>query len=71
MSIEEAARIIEALTGVPPAPGGKKTTRTTRQEKREQAERVKKFLSLPVPLQEGCLKYAQNIMDAYRSQEVP
>jgi len=60
----EAAKVIESLTGVPPAiPGLRKMTR---KERREQAARVKRFLALPVPLQEGCLKYAENIMDSYR-----
>ncbi|MBI2849781.1 MAG: hypothetical protein HYX80_01905 [Chloroflexi bacterium] len=57
-----AARAIEDLFNVPPQPG---LRRTARQEKEEQAERVKRFLALPVPLQEGCLRYAQNILQAY------
>ena len=60
-----AARALEELFKTPPQPGLRKMAR---QEKEEQAERVRKFLSLPVQLQEGCLRYAQNILDAYKSE---
>lgn len=68
MSQEEeliaAARLIESLFRAMPSLARRQTTR---QERLEQAKRVRKFLSLPVPLQEGCLKYAQNILDAYKN----
>lgn len=61
--VEEAARVIEQLTGVPPKMPLRKMTRKERQE---QAARVKRFLVLSPQLQEGCLKYAENIMQGYR-----
>ena len=61
-----AAKVLEELFNVPPQPALRKVTR---REKEEQAERVRRFLSLPVPLQEGCLRYAQNILDAYKSED--
>jgi hypothetical protein len=67
MSQEEflaAARTVASLfSGQPLKARGK----TSRQERLEQAERIRQFLTLPIPLQEGCLKYAQNILDAYRN----
>ena len=60
-----AARTLEDLFNVPPQPELRKMKK---QEKNEQAERVRRFLALPVPLQEGCLRYAQNILDAYQSE---
>jgi len=60
-----AARTLEDLFNVPPQPELRKMKK---QEKNEQAERVRRFLALPVPLQEGCLRYAQNILDAYKSE---
>jgi hypothetical protein len=62
--LAEAAKVIEALTGVPPTVP--ELRKVTKRERQEQAARVKRFLALPVPLQEGCLKYAENIMDTYR-----
>jgi len=50
---------------VPPQPELRKMTK---QKKNEQAERVRRFLALPVPLQEGCLRYARNILDAYKGE---
>jgi hypothetical protein len=38
----------------------------TRRQKREQAARVKRFLALPVSLQEGALQYAEKIRESYR-----
>jgi hypothetical protein len=62
--LAEAANVIELLTGVPPAiPGLRKMTR---KERREQAARVKRFLALPVSLQEGALQYAEKIRRSYR-----
>jgi len=62
----QAARVLEELFNLPPQPELRKMTR---REKGEQVQRVRKFLSLPVQLQEGCLKYAQNILDAYKGEE--
>jgi hypothetical protein len=58
----EAAKIIESLTGVPP------TIRKpmTRKEKREQEERVRRFLLFPLRLQEGMLRYGENLRGAYK-----
>jgi len=61
--LAEAARVIEQLTGVPPVFPRK----MTRKEKQEQAARVKRFLALPPQLQEGILKYGENIQQAYRA----
>ncbi len=61
-----AARAREGLFNVPPQ---LELRKMTRREKDEQAQRVRRFLSLPVPLQEGCLRYAQNILDAYKSED--
>ena len=60
-----AARTLEELFNVPPQPELRKMKK---QEKNEQAERVRRFLALPVQLQEGCLRYARNILDAYKSE---
>lgn len=59
--LEEAARVIEALTGVPPTI----QRRMTRKEKQELAARVKRFMALPPQLQEGILRYGENIREAY------
>jgi hypothetical protein len=60
-----AARALEELFNVPPQPELRKMKK---HEKDEQAERVRRFLALPVPLQEGCLRYARNILDAYKGE---
>ena len=36
-------------------------------KKREQEERVRKFLALPVRLQEAVLRYGESLRRAYRS----
>lgn len=59
--VAEAAKVIEQLTGVPPTIRQK----MTRKERQEQATRVKRFLALPLPLQEGILRYGENIQKAY------
>jgi len=59
--VAEVAKIIEQLTGMPPAFPRK----MTRKEKQEQAARVKRFLALPPHLQEGILHYGENIQKAY------
>ena len=61
--VTEAARVIEQLTGVSPLLPERKMTRKERQE---QAARVKRFLALPPQLQEGILRYGENIQKAYR-----
>ena len=56
------AHAIEALTGVARvAPAHQMTAR----EKQEQAARVRRFLALPPELQEGALRYAENIKMAF------
>lgn len=60
--IVEAAKVIEQLTGVPPILPERKLTRKERQE---QASRVKRFLALSPQLQEGILRYGENIQKAY------
>jgi hypothetical protein len=62
---EEAARIIEQLTGIPP--GGRRNIgrKMGRREKREQATRVRRFLALSPELQEGVLRYAEKLKRAY------
>jgi hypothetical protein len=62
---EEAARIIEQLTGIPP--GGRRNIerKISRKEKREQAARVRRFLALSPELQEGALRYGEKIKKAY------
>jgi hypothetical protein len=62
--VAEAARVIETLTGVPPAVPG---SNTTGEEKRAEAARVRRFLALPVRLQEGILRYGEHIQKAYKS----
>jgi len=59
--LAEAARVIEQLTGVPPA----FPVKMTRKERQEQAARVKRFLALSPQLQEGILRYGENIQKAY------
>ncbi len=62
----QAARAIEDLLNAPPH---LELRKKTRRDEEEQAQRVRRFLALPVPLQEGCLRYAQNILDAYKSED--
>jgi hypothetical protein len=64
-AILEAARVIEVLLGVPPTVSGR---RMTKRERQEQAERVRRFLALPPELQEGVLRYAENMKGAYLSK---
>lgn len=60
----EAAKVIEAITGVPPSIPERELTR---KEKQERAARVKRFLALPPHLQEGILRYGENIQRAYQT----
>ena len=62
----EAARTIEAITGVPPAIP---LRRKTRKERQEQVARVQRFLALSPELQEGALQYAENMKGAYLSKK--
>jgi len=64
--VKEAARLIEHLTGVPPGGSIPEQRREMGREKREQTARVKRFLALPPQLQEGVLRYGENIRGAYR-----
>ena len=62
--VVEAAQIIEQLTGV----ASTIREKMTRKERQEQAARVKRFLAFPPQLQEGILRYGENIQKAYRGQ---
>lgn len=75
--VAEAARVIEALTGVPAyyvsAGQGLASVlpitpnKMTRRERQEQAARIRRFLTLPPQLQEGILRYGENIRKAYKA----
>jgi hypothetical protein len=62
--VAEAARVIETLTGVPPAIPERKMSG---EENGDEAARVMRFLALPVRLQEGILRYGEHIQKAYKS----
>jgi len=64
-TVEEAAKVIEELTGVPPMLPERKMTRKERQQ---QAARVKRFLVLPPALQEGALQYAERMRQSYEAR---
>ncbi len=66
MSVEEAARALEAPTGVPPS-----IRKMTRQERQEQTARLRRFLALPPELQEGALRYGENIRASYKGGPTP
>ena len=63
--LDEAAKTLEFLTGVPPTI----PVKMTRKERQERATRVKRFLTLSPQLQEGCLRYAENIKAKYGEVE--
>jgi len=63
---KEVARIMAELTGVPES---SPDTGTTPKEERAQTNRVKRFLALPPQLQEGILRYGENIRQAYKTEE--
>ena len=65
LRVAEAAKVIEQLTGVSPI---LPELKMTRKERQEQAARVKRFLALPLPLQEGILRYGENIQEAYKTR---
>ena len=61
--ISETSKAIKALAGMlPDIPEKKMLTG----EEREQVARVKRFLALPVRLQEGVLRYGERLKGAYR-----
>lgn len=62
--LAEAAKVIEALTGVP---SSVPASDADGEEKRAEAARVRRFLALPVRLQEGILRYGEHIQAAYKS----
>jgi hypothetical protein len=39
--------------------------KTARRQRKEERDRVRRFLALPEGLQEGCLRYAECIIQAY------
>jgi hypothetical protein len=63
--IDEVARTIEYLTGVPPKPRNPAVP-ATRKERRSQADRVRSFRALSPELQEGALRYAERIRASYQ-----
>lgn len=67
MAIEDITKLVEEVTGVPAGISVRK--KMTREGKRQQAARVKRFLALPPQLQEGILKYGENIREAYSSRK--
>lgn len=64
--ISEAAKTVEALTCTP---SSVHTSKMSRKERHEQALRVKRFLSFPPELQEGVLRYGEQIQKAYLSKK--
>ncbi|MFW6125487.1 MAG: hypothetical protein ACOC58_00115 [Chloroflexota bacterium] len=62
--VVEAARVIEQLTGVPPT-----LHLPRRRPTRADRERVERFLALPAELQEGALRYAERVRDAFAARE--
>lgn len=62
--LPEAAKVTESPSGLPPAFGGRRMGRREKQE----AARVRRFLALPPQLQEGVLRYAENLKKAYLSR---
>ena len=59
---DDIAKLMEELTGIPPAVLPR---RLTGKERQKQVARVKRFLALPPELQEGILKYGEKIREAY------
>jgi len=69
--VAEAARVIERLTGVPP--GGRRLCigqggRGSPRERRAERARLARFQRLSPELQEGCLRYAEQMLRSYRSE---
>ena len=62
--VVRAAQLIESLTRLPLTASG---NGISLKERQEQDERVKRFLALPAPLQEGVLRYGERLREAYRS----
>ncbi len=65
--ILQAAKGIEDLLGVPPAITTPR--QMTRKERQEQAARLRRFLALSPELQEGVLRYAENMKGTYLSKK--
>jgi len=61
--ISETSKAIKALAGTLPGIPEKKLSTGDEQE---QVARVKRFLALPVRLQEGALRYGERLKMAYR-----
>ncbi len=64
--VVEAARLIEALTGVPPIPALRIMSTKERQAHKA---RLRRFLALSPELQEGALRYAENILKSYMTRQ--
>ena len=70
--VEEAARLIELLTGVPAGGGGTDPVRTGPARfggRGAEKARLARFRRLPPELQEGCLRYAERMLGSYKSKE--
>ncbi|MBW1921222.1 MAG: hypothetical protein JRI81_13510 [Deltaproteobacteria bacterium] len=59
----EAAKAIEAITGVPT----KLQMKKSRKERLAEKERIRRFLALPPQLQEGILRYGEHLQKTYRT----
>ena len=69
--VMEAARLIELLTGVPPGglrPNPVRAERMNSKERRAEKVRLARFQCLSPELQEGCLRYAEQMLRSYRSK---
>ncbi len=69
--VAEAARVIERLTGIPP--GGhrlciRRRDQASPRERRAEKARLARFMELSPELQEGCLRYAEQMLRSYRSE---
>lgn len=65
MSNSDLLKDVEELTGVVPLPGARRKKLT-----REEIARVERFLRLPPKLQEGILKYGENIRQRYADRAI-
>ena len=62
--VSGAARLIESLTRVSVA---SPTAKLTIKEQRELVARMRRFQALPQQLQEGVLRYGEQLQNSYRS----